>query len=161
VIDAENFIEQSSANVFTNFELYRFQGVEVTALNRSIRNLALALGYTYLDSENRSSSRNHDDLQYRPRHKFSAEARYSFGFGLSAFVSYLLVADQRFFSNDDLLERKLSDYHLVNLKVSQVIVPDRVDIYARVDNLFDTNYDQSYGLPRAGRIAYVGADVKF
>jgi outer membrane cobalamin receptor len=161
VIDAENFIEQNTANVFTNFELYRFQGLEFTALNRSIRNLSLSLGYTYLDSKNRSASRNHDDLQYRPRHKFSAVAQYSFDFGLSAYVSYLLVADQRFFSNNDLMERKLADYHLVNVKVSQVVVPDHIDVYARVDNLFDTNYDQAYGLPQAGRVAYVGADVKF
>ena len=61
----------------------------------------------------------------------------------------------------DLIERKLSDYPLVNVTLSQVIVPDRLDVYARVDNLFDTNYDQAYGLPQAGRVAYVGADVKF
>ncbi|MGB8274414.1 MAG: TonB-dependent receptor [Alphaproteobacteria bacterium] len=161
IVFAENFIEKNSAGVYSNFQNYRFRGVEVTAVNRSIKHLLLSFGYTYLDSVDLSSGRHHDDLQFRPRHKGSVEARYDFGWGLSAYLSYLLVAEQKFYTDDDLQQKKAPDYNLVAIKVMQEIVPGRLDAYVRVDNLFDVNYEQAYGLPQAGRIVYVGADAKF
>jgi len=34
-------------------------------------------------------------------------------------------------------------------------------VYAGVDNLFDEDYEESYGLPQAGRLLYTGLVYKF
>jgi outer membrane cobalamin receptor len=50
---------------------------------------------------------------------------------------------------------------VVNLKLSQPFLNDAMKVYAGVDNLFDENYEESYGFPRPGRALYCGFDYMF
>ena len=47
------------------------------------------------------------------------------------------------------------------MKVSQKVLKDKVTLYCGVDNLLDENYEQSYGLPQAGRYIYGGIELRF
>jgi len=40
-------------------------------------------------------------------------------------------------------------------------VGERLELELGVDNLLDENYEQSYGLPQEGRVAYGGCRIPF
>ena len=100
-----------------------------------------------------------DKLQYRPKHKVTLECSYAWSFGLSADASFMHVADQYYIAGAQ--SAKLNDYNLVDVKLMQRIIKDRLYAYIGATNLLDEDYEQSYGFPQAGRIAYVGMKLMF
>ena len=75
-------------------------------------------------------------------------------------MNIIYVADQVFYSKKTpLLKKSLNDYALVNLKLDQALLKNRVNLYVGVDNLFDVDYETSYGFPQAGRFIYGGVTV--
>ena len=99
-------------------------------------------------------------MQYRPEHKLTFETQSVFGFGLSAYASVMYVADHYFYSRNTPLEKeKLNDYTLVDLKLDQAFLNKRLHLYLGVDNLFDQDYEEAYGFPRAGRTLYAGTKI--
>jgi outer membrane receptor protein involved in Fe transport len=158
LIDVDDYIEKDdTTDRFENNEKYRFQGFELTAQTRFVRNALLAMGYTYLDTEDRSSGTEKEELQYRPKHKFTMEGKYVFDFGLAPYISLMYVGDQYFYSKKPpLSKKKLNDFTLVNVKVDQNLLKGKLLLYLGVDNLFDVDYEESYGFPQAGRLIYGG-----
>ncbi len=160
--DASNFIEKNdTTDRNENFEKYRFAGAEFTVENRAVENLLLRASYSYLYSEDRSAGSGKQQLQYRPRDKVTFEGRYAFAFGLNADASLLHVARQYFYDSTGTLKKRLNDYTVINVKLSQDLWAKRLNLYAGIDNLLDEDYEQSYGLPQAGRTYYGGAEVRF
>ncbi len=160
IIDVKDYIEKDSDDVFQNNEKYRFQGFEVTAGTRYIKNLFLKAGYTYLDTEDKSPGSEKDELQYRPRHKLTLESKYSFMSGFSTYMNIMYIADQVYYSKDTpVIKEKLNDYILINLKMDKVLLKGLLRFYVGVDNLFDADYEESYGYPQAGRFIYGGVTV--
>jgi len=162
-IDVKDYIEKvDSTDTFQNNEEYRFQGVELTAETRYFKNLLLRAGYTFMDTKDKSPDTEKDELQYRPEHKLTFETQYVFDFGLSAYAGVMYVADQYLYSRNTPLEKaKLNDYTVVDLKLDQVFFKKRLHVYLGVDNLFDQDYEEAYGFPRAGRTLYAGAELRF
>jgi vitamin B12 transporter len=159
LIDVKNYIEKID-DVNQNNDKYRFQGFELTGETRFVRNLLLRAGYTYLDTKDRSPDTEKDELQYRPRHKLTFESKYYFPFGLSPYMNIIYVADQVFYTKKTPFQkRSLNDYFLVNLRLDQALLKNKVNLYVGVDNLFDTDYETSYGFPQAGRFIYGGVQV--
>ena len=154
-IDASNFIEKNDTTGFyQNFEQYRFAGTEFSVENRAVQHLLLRASYSYLYSKDRSAGSAKDQLQYRPRDKATFEARYTCPFGMTADASLLYVARQYFYDSTSTLKKRLNDYTVVNVKLAQDLLAKRLNLYAGVNNLFDEDYETSYGLPQAGRTYY-------
>jgi len=63
--------------------------------------------------------------------------------------------------NTNYIQGKLDDFSIVDVKLEQNLLKNMWFVYAGVDNLFDENYEESYGFPQAGRTAYLGMRVKF
>ncbi len=159
--DVDNYIEKNDAtDKFENNDSYRFRGVDVQLAIPFLETGRLALGYALLDTEDKSSNAQKDELQYRPRHKVTCQADYTFGFGLTLHGDVMHVADQYYYS-DSFDKGELDDYTLVNVKVQQTVYKEMVSIYLGADNLFDEEYEESYGLHQAGRTAYAGVQVRF
>jgi outer membrane cobalamin receptor len=59
------------------------------------------------------------------------------------------------------IKGRLNDYTLLNVKVSQAVYKNNVSLYCGVNNLLDEDYEQSYGLPQAGRYIYGGIELSF
>ena len=138
----------------------RFAGIEVAAATRCLKRLLLRASYAYLHSEDRSRA-GRDEQQYTPGEKLTLEAKYDFAGGFSPYLSLLHVGNQYFYTKNSVAEvqkAKLNDYTLVNVKLSQRVPHSRVTLYVGADNLFDENYETSYGLPQAGRFLYGGAE---
>jgi len=162
LIDVDDYIEfiETVSDKFVNFNEYQFKGVELTAENRYLENLLLRAGYTYVYTKDKSPNTERDELQYRPEHTVTFESKYSFNFGLSAYMNVMYVADQVFYSRTIPVEKKsLNDYTVVNLKLDQELLKGRLRLYLGADNLFDEDYEQSYGFPQAGRFIYGGIQV--
>jgi len=140
---------------------YRFRGFEVSIHTRPFKGLFLSSGYTYMDADNVSSDSDIDIVQHRPRHKLTFNGSYQFDFGLTATVTVLHVNRQFFFSKNEPYETKqLNEYTLVNFKVSQTF-QKHFTLYFGADNMFDNDYEMSYGLPRPGRFVYGGIKIKY
>lgn len=162
-LDVQDYIEKDdTTDLFSNNQKYRFQGFELTAENRYFKRLLLTAGYTYLDTEDLSEGSGKEELQYRPRHKFTLEGLYRFDGGFSAYLGFVYLADQYYYSKKAPLEKgQLGDYGLVNLKLSQSFCKDKWVAYVGADNLLDKDYEEAYGYPQAGRFVYVGLEYRF
>ena len=161
-IKVDDYIEKSDdTDLFENNEKYRFQGVEFTASARPVKNMFLRLGYTFMDTKDESSGTEKDQLQYRPENKFTLEGRYEFDCGFSLYSNLIYLTDQYYYSrNEPLQKRKLDDFVVVSAKAAQRLLKDRLLLYFGIDNLFDQNYEESYGFPQAGRFIYGGIEIR-
>ena len=162
LIEVDDYIEfiENVSDKFVNFNEYEFKGIEFTAENRYVKNLLLRAGYTYTHTKDESPNTDRDELQYRPEHIATFEGKYSFNFGLSAYMNVRYVADQVFYSRTTPVEKKsLDDYTLVGVKLDQALLKGRLNLYLGADNIFDEDYEQSYGFPQAGRFIYGGIQV--
>lgn len=163
LIDVEDYIEKDEiTEIFENNEEYRFKGIEFTLEKRFLKSGSFQLGYTYMDSEDRSSGTRIDELEYRPEHKFTLQGWYIWNCGFSAYASFMYLTDQYHYSaSDPILQRKLNSITLVDIKLQQKIITERLYAYVGANNLFDKDYEESYGFPQAGRQFYCGLKINF
>jgi outer membrane receptor protein involved in Fe transport len=112
-------------------------GLEVS-LSSSWRALTTSANYTYLDALDRSEGREDDVLAYRPRHTANFTADLLLG-------RWLLHGDARYRSDIEEvflfpLQAPVA-YWVLNSNV-QFRVTDRITASAKVNNMFDTQYEE-------------------
>jgi len=160
---AENLIQNDqAAGRNLNVSQVRFAGVEVTAETRPVRRLFLRAGYAYLHSRDKSRP-GRDQVQYNPQDKVTLEAQYEAPGGFSGNISLLCVANQYLYTKDSVTvvqKAKLDDYAVVNVRVGRRVLKERVTLYVGANNLFDENYETSYGFPQPGRFVYGGFELR-
>jgi outer membrane cobalamin receptor len=163
VIDAEDYIEKTPPlDIFLNNDEYRFRGLEITTEITCIPHLMLRGGCTLMDTEDRSSGTEREELQYRPELKVTVEGTYTTDFGLRVHADLMHVADQYYYSRKTPLEKaKLNDYTVVNFNVDQSCFDGKLRAFLGVDNLFDREYEESYGFPREGRAIRGGLKLRW
>lgn len=159
--EVSQYIEKNDAtDLYENWQAYDFKGFEVYLFKPFLNTGTIGLGYSYLDTKDKSSGAQRDELQYRPAHKYTLDVGYAWNFGLRVHGEILHTADQYYYS-DTFQKGKLKEYTLVNVKLEQKIYKDSVYLYLGMDNLTDENYEESYGLPQAGRTGYAGIRMTF
>ncbi|MDE3208018.1 MAG: TonB-dependent receptor, partial [Pseudomonadota bacterium] len=52
----------------------------------------------------------------------------------------------------------LNGYTLFDIRLNKRIEATHINLYVGADNLFDKNYETSYGFPQAGRVIYTGIE---
>jgi outer membrane cobalamin receptor len=62
--------------------------------------------------------------------------------------------------NEPFRQRRLDNFTLVDVKLTQPLWEGRLSLYAGVDNLRDEEWTLNYGLPQAGRTIYGGAELR-
>ena len=161
---AKNFIEKDKYDgIFQNFDKYLFRGAEISAETRILSRTHLSGSYSYLYAHDLSNT-GKDELQYRPSHRYSLQAKYDFPFGLTLYSSALWVKEQYYYARrgTDLTRKKrLNDYSVINLRLTQKFMKNSLELYVGADNLLDENYEQSYGFPQPGRVFYGGIAKHF
>jgi outer membrane cobalamin receptor len=162
----ENLIamdQTKSPQRFANFSEVRFMGFEVSAETRFIQRLTAKAGYTYLESKDLSGTGKHE-LQYTPRDKVALNARYDFDFGLTPYASIIYVANSYVYTKNNavvFMKEKMNDYTVANVKLSQKLYEGHWIVYAGADNVFNKDYEQTYGIPRPGRFIYGGVEYHY
>jgi len=142
---------------YDNITRTRAEGIELEVVAQPLDGLSLRASYTHVDAENRSAGANlGKQLARRPRNSGSVSADYRLPFDLSIGATLLIVGDS--FDNAGNSVR-LDGYTLAGLR-AEMPVTGRFSVYARVENLFDEQYQTVSGYGTQGRTAYAGVRLR-
>ena len=144
---------------YGNIDRTRAKGVEATLALRPVDALNVTASYSYIDARDRSGRAVFDGkrLPRRAEHAVSLSADYDWSFGLSTGATLTMVGD----SFDDAANAvPLDGYALAGIRASVPVGPN-LEIYGRVDNLFDADYATAFNYGTYGRAAYGGVRARF
>lgn len=143
---------QTDPNTWTasNISRAEIRGIETGLKIRLPKGLNISAGYTYLDSEDKETG---EELTRRPRDKFNIAVLYSYN-DLSVMATFTFV-EKRF---DSSVKRYLASYSVANLAMNYKL-SKATTFFTRIENLFDSDYEEagSYGTP--GLSVYGGLRV--
>jgi vitamin B12 transporter len=138
---------------YDNVGRARAQGFEVEFGLAPTARLRTTIAYSYLDAEDRASGK---ELARRPRHALTATLDWSAPLGVTLGGDVRLVGDS-FDEAANLVP--LDGYVLMDLRAS-VPLGERIELFGRIENLFDARYTEVAGYGTRGRAAFVGARVR-
>jgi vitamin B12 transporter len=143
---------------YDNVHKARAQGVELAAALRPTPGVELSANYTHLDDRNRTPGANFGkDLARRPRDAANAQASYRWPFRLTTAVAVRYAGT----SFDDAGNfTRLKAYSVVDLRASYPLAPG-LELYGRVENLFDKVYETTFQFGSPGRAGYLGLRASF
>lgn len=158
----ENYIEKlETSALYENFQKYRFKGVELTAQHQCRQPLLLKTSLTLMKSEEVDSTVGRDDLQYRPETRFSLAGIWSARNGIETSCEFLHTDGQSFYSKKAPYKKaELNEINQTNIRFSKPLRYHSLNVYLGVDNLFDRDFETSYGVPAPGRFWYLGLQAK-
>jgi vitamin B12 transporter len=147
------------SGVYVNTSRARAKGIELEGRAQLTGALALAANYTWTEALNASpgSPNRGRRLQRRPDHQAYGEASYRWSPGLTTTLAVRYLGD----SFDDVANRnRIKGATLWDLR-ARWPVSDTIEVYGRIENLFDEAYQtiRNYGQP--GRTAYAGLRARF
>jgi vitamin B12 transporter len=140
---------------YKNIGAARAEGIEVEMDARASATLGFHAAYSFTKAANRASG---NDLARRPRHALTLSGDWQ-----TPLHSLTLGADLRVVSDsyDDAGNiSRLDGYALVTLRAS-LPVTEQVELFARIENVTNTNYQTVAGYGTAGRSAYAGFRARF
>ena len=143
---------------YDNIARTRAQGVELTADAR-MEGLTLSGNYTFVDATNRASSAPNrgKSLARRPKHQANLNADYLTASGVSLGVGIRYVGES---FEDAANTYRLKAYALTDLRISHPLRAG-LEVYGRVENLFDRRYEPTRDYGSMGRGVYVGIRGRF
>jgi len=144
---------------YDNIARTRAQGVELALLLRPIEPLTVSASYTYLDAVDRSAGTATfgRKLARRPDQSITVNADYRWSFGLTTGATLTSVGDS--FDNAS-NARRLDGYVLGDVRAS-FPVTKKVEVFGRVENVFDTKYQTIYQYGQPGRAAFGGVRLTY
>lgn len=144
---------------YDNIARAEARGLEFALKLRPVEAFTVAAAYTWLDAENRSAGTANfgRKLARRPSDSLSVNADYRWGIGLATGATVTMIGDS--FDNAS-NARRLDGYVLTDLRAS-FPVTQRVDVYGRVENLFDARYQTIFQYGTPGRAAYGGVRLRY
>lgn len=155
----ENAITGSAGTVTNTLGTSTRQGIELSASVNLVTGLTAGITYTYLDARRPDGAR---EIR-RPQHSASINLAYKLEqIPLTLHSEIVLVGenlDSAYMGGAN-TPVTLPAYTVVNAGLNYE-VSDQVEVYGRVQNLFDTKYQEVYGYGTQGRTFYLGARAKF
>lgn len=147
-------------NTFTYNNIFRAEtkGVEWFGRAEPLPGTALQVHYTFTDTEDKSTGL---ALVRRPRHKTRIQANHTINGHINFNLAVRLVGARAVndFSSFPSKRVSLDGYQAVHLTASYRVVP-RIQLFGRIDNLFDRAYEEVLGFGTAGITGYFGIRVR-
>ncbi len=141
-----------------NIARTRAEGIELVLTVRPTDNFSVAAHYSVIDATNRSAGAQFGNrLARRPKDTASLSADWKTPIGLALGSTVTITGDS---FNNAANTQRLDGYILAGIRASYP-VSEQFEIYARVDNLFDEQYETVRGYGTYGRGGYVGVRAKF
>ncbi len=161
--DLEDEIQSLFPSVINLDGTSKRDGVELSATYQPGEHTTLTATYSYIDAEEPGGAE-----VRRPDHTGSLSIAHRLLDGRLKFAGNLVFNGEQldndfrnFFVNGFVAERtELDSYTLVNANVSYDI-SDAVEVYVRVENLFDEDYEEVIGYATPGRTALAGVRLRF
>lgn len=142
---------------YANFAKTETSGVELEATIEVTSALQVTANYTNMDAINRSATNNGKRLPRRPSETANLNADYDWSNGLTTGVSVQYVGE----SYDNATNaRRLKSYALFDLRAAYP-VNEQFEVFGRVENLFDKEYQTIYRYGSVGRGFFAGVRAKF
>lgn len=139
-----------------NFEKVDTSGLELEARIQPTENLMIIATYTFLDTENKATG---EELLRRPRNSGGINIDYRLKRFRTNF-NWNLIGD-RFDINDVTFAPELNPgYNDSNIVVSYEFI-EQLQVYGRITNLFDEQYQEVIGFPAPDRAFFAGIQVKY
>ncbi len=155
-----DFVSTNTApfGYYANIAKANAKGVEVEGSFEVNSLLTLSANYTNMDALNKSAGSNYGkDLPRRAGETASADAEFTLPGGLIGGVTMQYVGH----SFDTIANtRRLKSYVLTDVRVSYPI-NDTFELYGRIENLFDQDYETIYKYGTLGRGAFAGVRARF
>jgi vitamin B12 transporter len=144
---------------YDNITRARAEGVELEADARLTGALSIDANYTYAHTYDTASGDPNFGkyLPRRPENAANASVTYAWPSGLSATVA-VRYAGRSF--DDEANTVALSTYTLVDLRASYKI-NDQLEVYARIENLFNRYYETAYQYGQLGRGGFAGVRARY
>jgi vitamin B12 transporter len=141
-----------------NIDQVDTDGIEMGFALQPTDGLNIQANYTLTNAINRSAGANFGNrLALRPQHSGSLTIDWQTPWRLKLGASVLIAGDS--FDNASNSVR-LDGYTLAHLRAAYP-VNEQLELYGRVENLFDTQYVQVAGFNTYGRNAHIGIRAKF
>ena len=142
-----DFASFTYANILTT----RSKGLELAATVKPVNRITVNANYSIVDAVNRSTDL---PLVQRPKHVGHGDIAWQAADSLtiSAEVNYTGA-------RPDSSGNRLASYVVADLRAAYDIT-EHVQIYGRIDNLFDEKYEQIFGYGTPGIAGYGGIRVK-
>lgn len=133
------------------------QGLELIGEIKPVAGLSITGNYTYTDAEYGSGTATGKQLTRRPKNMGNLSAAYRWPVGLTTTVAVRYVGKTY---NNDANTQVVKGYTTVDLRASYPL-KNGLELFGRVENLFDKDYQTilNYGTP--GRGAFVGLRARF
>ncbi len=148
-----------STFTYANIQRARARGVEIELRLTPTEALLVTANYTFTNARNRQRTDPNfgNRLARRPRQTVNVTADYDWGFGLTTGATITHVAD----SFDDAGNVvPLDGYVLIDLRASWPVT-DQVELFGRIENLFDERYQTAAGYGQQRRAAYGGVRLRY
>ncbi len=152
-----DLINYSASFQLENIDRVRTTGLETGIMLRPANGLDIRIGYSLVNAINRSATNFGKQLALRPHDSANLSIDWQSPWKMKLGTSVQVVGD----SFDDAANLVLLDgYTLVGIRTA-LPVNDKLEIYGRIDNLFDANYVTVAGYATYGRAAYAGVRARF
>ncbi len=129
------------------------RGVELTLGFNPVADLSFAAHYSWLDAENKDDG---NELPRRPAHRVNAELDYRWNNGLRTGITVNRVGKS--FDNAS-NTREIDSHVLVDLRASMAI-GDSLEVFARIENLLDEEYETVFEYGTQGRGVHAGVRLR-
>lgn len=153
--DSTDMIDYTFPAGYFNVGKTRAQGVEVEGGWRVTDRLNASVTYSYVEATNRVTGKK---LARRPQHTFSLSADWTTPLNDLSLGLDLRVVGDRF--DDAGNFTPLDSYGLLTLRAS-VPVGEHFELYGRIENVTDEQYETVSGYGTYGRSAYAGIRLKW
>jgi vitamin B12 transporter len=141
-------------------------GVEFNGAWLLMEDLSLNFAYTWIDAteEDNFSGEKNDEIR-RPEHIASANLNWAFlnkRANLNLNLNYNGEQDDFFFPPVPPYQERveLDDFTLLTVAASYLVTP-KLELFARVENALDEDYEEVFGYVAPGRSAYAGVRYRF
>lgn len=155
--DLHPICSQPYGGYYQNIQKAEAKGVELIGRFDVTERLHLNANYTWTDAKNAVGENEGKRLRRRPEHMGNLAADYDWAFGLKTGLSVRYVGES---FNDLENAVKVDAFTLVDLRASYPI-DDNLEVYGRIENAFDEEYQTVLGYGTAGRGVFGGVRVRF
>ncbi|ATE63086.1 TonB-dependent receptor plug domain-containing protein [Rhizorhabdus dicambivorans] len=148
-----------STFAYGNLAAVRARGVELGLKLRPAEGFTVDANYTYTKAVNRQRSDPNfgKDLARRPRNSVNVSADYAWPFGLKTGATITHLSRSY---NDAGNFTRIDGYALVDVRLAYPVT-DRIELFGRVENLFDQRYQTATDYGQPGRAATAGVRLRY
>jgi len=157
--ELENLIYfDDSKSKYKNISKAVTEGLEFLLSAEVSNNLTLNASYTFTDTEDKRTGK---DLLLRPRDKYAINIDYSFSNRSNIGLDVIYIGDRydTDYSSNLPVRVKLKEYVRVDLAANYDINKN-IQIFGRIENIFDEDYEEVKGYGTPGISAYAGLKLK-